>query len=1103
MTTFSPYAGAGLTTLTDALLAPSSGITITSGTIALNASGSDAVNFYDGSLAPLGIGAGLLLTSGTTPGTANTVGWFGQDNSGTSGFNNGDANIDAVVNTVFQTQSYDATTLSFDFTVADPTAASVSFDLVFGSDEFPEWVDQFVDCAIVMVNGVNYALFNHDPMHPLSVVSSNLAAGYFQDNAGNVLPIEYDGVSHVLKIVAPIIPGATNHIEIGIADTGDHIYDSGIFLANFAAGNIPGSGVVSPTVTCTDGSDSVTGSAKDEYFDLKGGDDIVYAGAGDDIVVAGSGNDAVYGGSGADQMKGDAGNDSLDGGDDSLVGGDTAVYAGLSTDYSVAYDAGSGSFTITDLTGPATEGIDTLKNVEFAKFSDGLFALSASGLTLVVDPGPPPANTPGLVFVSGIGAPGQTLTAKVSDANGAPASALITYAWQADGVDLGVSGDTFLVGDAQVGQNISVTASYTDLAANAEFLTSVSKAIAAPGDGDFTITLLNLSAPIGASVMNPLTTLLQNAIDLGVSPIEASVIIKSALGFSGSLANVDLQHFDSWQALQANPGDATALAVEKKAVQVAVMTSLGGDDTGMTLTQAILLAHSTNTILDLTDEGVIANLLGLSPPNPALVHEIWDRNANIGDATSVAAINTEWLDMQSGLAVNISNSIGDLSIHVNQDPTGSATASLVSGLENTDYVIAASYLLQGFSDADGDALSVAALSADNGSVVDNLDGTFTITPASFFTGPVELTYMVVDGQGGSAPASQLFVINAATGVAIVGTAGADTIDAATTVAGQPLPTAHDDTISGRGGNDTISALAGDDVINGGAGADTMNGGIGDDRYVVDNASDVVTEAVGEGTDRVVTSVDYTLQTGTEVETLRANVATGLTLTGNEFSHHIIGGVGADTLNGGIGNDILNGSVGADVMAGGVGDDRYVVDNVSDVVTEAVGEGADRVLASIDYTLQAGTEVEYLLARADTGLSLAGNEFANKIFGGIGDDTLTGGGGRDILTGGSGADTFKFLTVSDTGAGGGTRDLIADFAAGDHIDLSAIDAKSGTPADDAFTLIGTGFTHHAGELRAYAAGVNTIVAGDVDGNGAADFQILLAGSHALGLGDFIL
>ena len=225
MALFTDFAGSNLAGLTSALFASGSGISASS--IVLIESGPEAVSFYDGSLSQLGIGAGLLLTSGTVPGTANTVEWFGTDNSASSGFANGDADIDAVVNTVFQTQSYDATTLSFDFTVADPNASSVSFDVVFGSDEYPEWVDQFVDSAIVMVNGVNYALFNHNPAHPLSVVSANLAAGYFQDNAGGALPIEYDGVSHVLKIVAPIASGgATNHIKIGIADTGDHIYEA-------------------------------------------------------------------------------------------------------------------------------------------------------------------------------------------------------------------------------------------------------------------------------------------------------------------------------------------------------------------------------------------------------------------------------------------------------------------------------------------------------------------------------------------------------------------------------------------------------------------------------------------------------------------------------------------------------------------------------------------------------------------------------------------------------------------------------------------------------------------------------------------------------------
>jgi len=765
MAILTKYNGTGDTTLTNALLASNSGINVSN--IALKASCQDAVNFYDGSLGALGISAGLLLTTGTTPGTANTVGWFGTDNSGQSGFDNGDADINAVVNTVFQTQSYDATTLEFDFSVADPNAKSISFDIVFGSDEYPEWVDQFVDSAVVIVNGVNYALFNHDPNHPLSVISSNLAAGYFQDNTGNVLPIEYDGVSHVLKIVAPInAGGAPNHIKIGIADTGDHIYDSGIFISNLSAGTIPGSGVVTAPITGTNSSDSFTGSMKDEYFDLKAGDDTVYAGAGDDIVVAGSGNDTVYGGSGADQMKGDAGNDFFDGGSEI----DTADYAGTAADYDITFNSTSGEYIITAKTtgSVALDGTDTLINVEFAKFSDSSWSL-ANGTATLVDTGTPVTpvvNQVGTIFLSGIAGQGQTLTANVSDINGVPNTG-VSYAWQANGVDLGVTGNTFVVGAAQVGESITVTANYTDLAGYSESLISAAKTISAPGNGDFTITLLNLSAPVGASVMNPLTTLVQNAIDLGVSPNEAALIIKSALGIT---ASVNLLHYDSWAILQSNPGDVGALVVEKKAVQVAVMTSLGSDETGMELTQAILLAHSNNTTLNLTDKTVVANLLGLAPTD-SLVHEIWDRNDTIGSAKSVAAIESIWLDMQSGLSINLSNSIGTLSEHINQAPIGSATASLVNGVENTDYIVSVQDLLKGFSDTDNGTLSVSGLNVSNGgNVIANIEGSFTVQSPQNYIGPVELSYTVLDNQGGSTAATQLFGIVPPNNVTPVNTA---------------------------------------------------------------------------------------------------------------------------------------------------------------------------------------------------------------------------------------------------------------------------------------------------------------------------------------------
>ena len=48
------------------------------------------------------------------------------------------------------------------------------------------------------------------------------------------------------------------------------------------------------------------------------------------------------------------------------------------------------------------------------------------------------------------------------------------------------------------------------------------------------------------------------------------------------------------------------------------------------------------------------------------------------------------------------------------------------------------------------------LTASNGIVTDNGDGTFTITPSTDYIGPMELNYTVLDGQGGSAPANQLF-----------------------------------------------------------------------------------------------------------------------------------------------------------------------------------------------------------------------------------------------------------------------------------------------------------------------------------------------------------
>jgi Ca2+-binding RTX toxin-like protein len=314
-------------------------------------------------------------------------------------------------------------------------------------------------------------------------------------------------------------------------------------------------------------------------------------------------------------------------------------------------------------------------------------------------------------------------------------------------------------------------------------------------------------------------------------------------------------------------------------------------------------------------------------------------------------------------------------------------------------------------------------------------------------------------------------VNSATGMTltgnefshtIVGGAGSDTLNGGV----------GNDTLTGGAGNDTLNGGAGNDTLNGGAGADTMAGGAGNDTYLVDNALDVVNESVGGGTDAVFASVSYALAAGTEVEALRANGAAALTLTGNEFSHTIVGGAGIDTLIGGVGNDTLIGGTATDTMAGGIGNDTYLVNNVHDVVTEAAGGGTDTIFASVSYALAAGTEVEALRANSATGLTLTGNAFSHTIVGGVGNDTLIGGVGNDTLNGGAGIDTMtsglgndtylvdNALDVVNESVGGGTDTVFASvnyaLSAGTEIEFLRVNSATGltlTGNEFANTLVG--------------------------------------------------
>lgn len=134
---------------------------------------------------------------------------------------------------------------------------------------------------------------------------------------------------------------------------------------------------------------------------------------------------------------------------------------------------------------------------------------------------------------------------------------------------------------------------------------------------------------------------------------------------------------------------------------------------------------------------------------------------------------------------------------------------------------------------------------------------------------------------------------------------------------------------------------------------------------------------------------------------------------------------------------------------------------------------------------------------------------DTISGGDGDDTLIGGEGGDWMHGGIGADVFRYLAVGDA-ALTGPLDVAAGFEIGiDKLDLAAIDANATLAGDQAFTVgaLQAGIAGRLSiELAANLAGGEQlwVVRGDVNGDGAADLQIWVAGGGGnLGGGDFVL
>ena len=179
--------------------------------------------FTGGTAAGLGFDSGIVLTSGAAAnlsGTTNT-------SDGISEYNGLAGN--AFLTSLASQDTHDATVLSFDFVSAGD---AVYFNYAFGSDEYNEYVDKYNDVFAFIFDDTNIAVLPDGTPVSINNINNGDHPTYYNDNDSNgAFAFEYDGFTKKLMAsVTGLTAGDTYSISLAIADAGDWILDSGVFL---------------------------------------------------------------------------------------------------------------------------------------------------------------------------------------------------------------------------------------------------------------------------------------------------------------------------------------------------------------------------------------------------------------------------------------------------------------------------------------------------------------------------------------------------------------------------------------------------------------------------------------------------------------------------------------------------------------------------------------------------------------------------------------------------------------------------------------------------------------------------------------------------------
>ncbi len=307
---------------------------------------------------------------------------------------------------------------------------------------------------------------------------------------------------------------------------------------------------------------------------------------------------------------------------------------------------------------------------------------------------------------------------------------------------------------------------------------------------------------------------------------------------------------------------------------------------------------------------------------------------------------------------------------------------------------------------------------------------------------------------------------------------------------------------GDSGNDTLIGGDGNDRLRGGAGDDVLTGGAGFDRVDYSLATAGVTvDLTAQGVGQVV-GANQGIDILSGIEDVR----------GSNFDDTLTGDGGGNTLTGLDGDDLMQGAAGFDFLIGGSGNDTLDGGPTGDFDQVSYEDAPSGAVVNLSTEVQFGAAPGTALDGFGTidlligVLGVLGSAFADTMVGGDGDEFFEGSGGDDSLDGGGGFDALDFTFSSDgvsvdLGSQGVPRTISQGQGTDVYVGFEAIhgsshnDFLSGGSSDDflAGQAGGDILSGQGGDdvLRG-GLGTDTLVGGD--GEDLADYADASSGIH---------